>query len=197
MADNKLQAIVIGASAGGVENLNRLFSKFQKAPTVPIMVALHIAPYGSIILDAFARPEAPFKIKEAEDKEELQPGYVYFAPPNYHLLVEEDKSLSLSVEEPVQYSRPSIDVLFNSAGIVFDENLCGILLTGSNSDGAEGLLDIRKRGGHTIIQDLTEAPFSEMPESAIKLCPDHQILEIDRIARFINNIEFFEVGHAT
>lgn len=197
MRGNKIEAIVIGASAGGVENLNRLFSKLEKAPAVPIMVALHIAPHGSIILDAFARPTAPFQIKEAEDKEELRPGHIYFAPPNYHLLVEEDKSLSLSVEEPVQYSRPSIDVLFNSAGIVFDETLCGILLTGSNSDGAEGLLEIKERGGHTIVQDLTEAPFSEMPSSAIELCSDHEVLVIDRIAQYINNIEAFEVGNAT
>lgn len=161
-----VKAVVIGASAGGVEALNALFTSLERPLPVPVVVALHIPPRGSIILGAFSAGK--MIVKEAEDKETLEPGVIYFAPPNYHLLVEADQTVSLSVEEPVHFARPSIDVLFETAGEAFGESLLGILLTGANEDGAAGLAKIHRAGGTTVVQDPATAHAAAMPEAALK-----------------------------
>lgn len=181
-----VDAVVIGASAGGVEALNAIFSSISEPLPVPTLVVLHIAPHGSIIVDAFGGNK--LRIKEAEDKEVLVPGTIYFAAPGYHLLVEKNRSLSLSVEEPVQYSRPSIDVLFESAGAVFGEHLLGILLTGANEDGAKGLFSIHKKGGHTLVQDPSEALSPTMPDSALKLFQPTAVLSLSEIGAYLSRL---------
>ena len=124
-------------------------------------------------------------VKEAEDKEPIMPGTIYFAPPDYHLLVEVDKRLSLSSEEPVLFSRPSIDVLFETAAEAYGPELIGIILTGANSDGATGLAAIYEAGGTTLVQNPELAYTAAMPASAIKACPEAQVMNLDEISKFI------------
>lgn len=183
-----VDAIVIGASAGGVEALGALFSSLPHPLSVPVLVVLHVPPHGSIILDAFGKNNLS-SIKEAEDKDLLEPGIIYFAPPGYHLLIEKDRTLSFTVEEPVQFSRPSIDVLFESAAAVFGNHLAGILLTGSNEDGAQGLLAIHKQGGLTIVQEPKDAPYKAMPKAALKLFKPDMTLRVDEMGNVLAGLK--------
>jgi len=129
------------------------------------------------------------RVREAEDKEPIEPGVVYFAPPDYHLLIEADKRLSLSGEEPVLYSRPSIDVLFESAADVYSSGLIGVVLTGANSDGADGLKAVVAAGGVGIVQSPRSAYAAAMPEAAIASCPEARVLPLNEIAAY-----FVEIG---
>jgi two-component system chemotaxis response regulator CheB len=181
MIEQPIDAVVIGASAGGVEALNTIFSSLVEPLPVPVMIVLHMDPNGSLVVDAFERKEGSQKIKEAEEKDALRTGTIYFAPPGYHLLVESDRTLSISVEEPVHFARPSIDVLFDSASDVFRDRLLGILLTGANDDGAAGLKRIHKRGGATVVQDPTTAKHETMPASALKLFKPTFTLDVGEI----------------
>jgi two-component system chemotaxis response regulator CheB len=178
------QAVVIGASAGGVEALNRILTFIGKPLPLPVVVALHIPPRGSIIVGAF-KIAPGIELKEAEDKESLRPGVIYFAPPNYHVLVEADRSLSLSVEEPVHFARPSIDVLFESAAEAFGDESLAILLTGANEDGAEGLKKIHEAGGTTVVQDPATAYAPLMPESALKLFDPVSVASLEKIGALL------------
>jgi len=127
-------------------------------------------------------------VKEADEKEAILPGTVYIAPPNYHMLVEEDFTIGLSTEEKIRYARPSIDVLFESAVYAYGNQLIGIVLTGANNDGSEGLLAIKKAGGLTIVQTPGQAEADMMPQSAIDLAkPDH-ILPIEGIAALLTTL---------
>lgn len=167
-------AVVVGASAGGVEALLTVFSDLPAGYGLPLICVLHLPESrDSLLADLFSRRLA-LRVKEAQDKEDLSPGTLYFAPPGYHLSIESDRSFSLSREEPLHYSRPSIDVLFESAADSFQERLVGILLTGANQDGAAGLASIKRAGGLTIVQDPLEAQVSTMPEAALAThVPDH------------------------
>ncbi len=131
------------------------------------------------MLDAKCR----LKVKEAEEKEALAAGHVYVAPANYHLLVEKDRTLALSTEDKVNYSRPSIDVLFESAAEVFGRELAGVVLTGGNSDGTRGLRRIKSRGGLALVQDPASAEAPTMPQAAIDNCNVDHILSLADLAR--------------
>ena len=124
-------------------------------------------------------------IKEADDKEEIRPGFLYFAPPDYHLLIERDETFSLSIDARVNYSRPSIDVLFESAVYVWSSGLIGILLTGANNDGAHGMRLIKEHGGLTIAQDPATAEYPVMPKAAIDAAAVDKILSIEGIGEFL------------
>jgi two-component system chemotaxis response regulator CheB len=128
------------------------------------------------------------KIKYAEDKEKIRKGCVYIAPPDYHLLIEDDRTFSLSVDAPVNYSRPSIDVLFESASDVFSEHIIGIILTGANSDGSLGLKRIKERGGLTIVQSPQSAEYPVMPTAAIAETDVDYVLDIEEIADKIKEL---------
>jgi two-component system chemotaxis response regulator CheB len=175
------EAIVIGASSGGLHALKKLLPALPKDFPCPILVVQHISPvsenYLTVILDKISE----ITIKEADEKEQILPGIAYIAPPDYHLLVEADKTVSFSVEDKVNYSRPSIDVLFQTAADAYKEQLIGILLTGANADGSEGMSYIKKRGGFTIVQDPAEAESPFMPKSAIQHQPPDLILTLDGI----------------
>ena len=180
-----VKLIAIGCSSGGVEALQKVFSRLPKLPVVPIVVVLHIHPPAVINLDLVFSRFCHSKIIEAEDKTNLEPGHIYFAPPSYHLLVESDYSLSLSQEEPVNFSRPSIDVLFESVALALKSEACGILLTGSNSDGAVGLLKIKDYLGYTIVQSPENADSPVMPQSAIDLFEPDFVGNLDQIGDLI------------
>ncbi|WP_337057443.1 chemotaxis protein CheB [Pseudomonas sp. USHLN015] len=167
MNAQKRDAVVVGASAGGVEALLTVFSGLPAGYGLPLVCVLHLPESrDSLLADLFGRRLA-LRVKEAQDKEDLRPGTLYFAPPGYHLSIESDHSFSLSREEPLHYSRPSIDVLFESAADSYQERLAGVLLTGANQDGAAGLAAIKRAGGLSIVQDPAEAQVPTMPEAAL------------------------------
>ncbi|MDU9413815.1 chemotaxis protein CheB [Pseudomonas sp. zfem005] len=174
MSTQQWDAVVVGASAGGVEALLTVFSGLPADYALPLVCVLHLPESrDSLLADLFSRRLA-LRVKEAEDKESLRPGTLYFAAPGYHLSIERDRSLSFSREEPLHYSRPSIDVLFESAADCFQERLVGVLLTGANQDGAAGLAAIKQGGGLTVVQDPLEAQVPTMPEAALAShVPDH------------------------
>jgi len=185
----RIEAIVVGASAGGVEALLKVFSPLRKGFSVPILVVLHLPDErNSQLAEVFGRRLA-VPVEEARDKQDILPGTLYVATPGYHLSVEADRSLSLSLEEPVHHSRPSIDVLFESAADVYGPNLLAVVLTGANDDGARGLSRVKALGGITVVQDPEEAQVSTMPEAALSLHePDH-ILTLQGIGRLLAGLE--------
>ena len=184
-----VQAIVVGASAGGVEALLSVFGALAPGFNLPIIAVLHLPDERrSQLAEVFDRRLA-IPVVEARDKETIQPGTLYFASPGYHLSVEHDHSLSLSQEERVHHSRPAIDYLFESAADVYGPNLLAILLTGANQDGARGLAQVKQRGGTTVIQDPAEARVAVMPMAALALhTPDH-ILTLSRIGDLLASLE--------
>jgi two-component system chemotaxis response regulator CheB len=185
---NKYQAIVIGTSAGGLDALAMILPEIRKDLPVPIIIVLHISASSESYLVDYLDKMTSIRVKEAEDKEELKPGTVYFAPPDYHILVEEDFTLSLSNSEKVNYSRPSIDVLFETASWAYKNELIGVLLTGANWDGADGLKTIHETGGFTIVQDPKSAHVPRMPESAIEKFKPSKILKLNKISGALNDL---------
>ncbi|MDB5491607.1 MAG: chemotaxis protein CheB [Micavibrio sp.] len=179
------KAVVIGASAGAVEALSALLPKLPERYSLPVMVVVHMPPDKDSIIAELFQAKSKVIVKEAEDKEAVRAGTVYFAPPDYHLLVEEEKILSLSNDELVHFSRPSIDVLFESAAYAYGAGLVGIVLTGANSDGAAGLRAISDNGGVVIVQDPDQAYSSPMPRAAIGLCPEAKIMTLEQIADYL------------
>ncbi|KTB59878.1 chemotaxis protein CheB [Pseudomonas viridiflava ICMP 13104] len=184
-----VDAIVVGASAGGVEALLRIFSTLRPGFSLPILTVLHLPDDRRSQLAHVFQNRLPIPVKEADDKEDIVPGTLYFAPAGYHLSVESDRSLSLSQEERVFYSRPSIDILFDSAADAYGSRLAGVLLTGANNDGARGLLQVRKYGGFTVIQDPLQAQASTMPEAALALQSPDYLLSLNDIGRLLVELE--------
>lgn len=182
-----IKAIFIGASAGGVVALNKLFKSLPENYKTPIITVLHIGD-KQLITQAFYSPNG-VNITEANEKEVIQSNHIYFAPAGYHLLIENDFSFSLSNEEKVQFARPSLDVTMDSLAHAYEENLLGIVLTGANEDGAEGLKIIKKLGGVTVVQDPAEAEHKTMPVAAIKACLPDYILSLKDISALLIQIE--------
>lgn len=170
-------AIVIGASAGGMAALNQIFCRLPAGFPAPILVVNHIHPHSdsTSLADYFSR-QCLLRCKVADEKEVVEPATVYLAPANYHLLVEVDRRLALSIDAKVNFSRPSIDVLFESAAEVYQEGLIGIVLTGGSKDGAVGLKRISDCGGYTIVQDPETAETPLMPQSALLACPESRVM---------------------
>jgi two-component system chemotaxis response regulator CheB len=179
------EAIVIGVSAGGLSALTRTLSVLPANYPVPVIVVQHRSRDERFLLEEVLQTKCKIKIRQAEEKEAIQAGAVYFAPPDYHLLIEMNHSFSLTYDAPVNYSRPSIDVLFETAAIVFRSKLAGIILTGANSDGSRGMKMIRKYGGTTIAQDPATAEYPEMPQSAIKTGSIEKIMDLSAIGKFL------------
>jgi two-component system chemotaxis response regulator CheB len=184
-----VDAVVIGASAGGVEALSVLLPALQAGTAAAVFIVVHLPrDRTSLLPDIFAR-KCALNVREAEDKEPVEPGTVYFAPNNYHLLVDQGPQLALSVDELVHHSRPSIDVLFESAAAVYRRRLLGIILTGANDDGAQGLATVHDLGGITVVQDPESAQSPQMVTAAIKLRrPDH-VLPLDGIAHLLTTLK--------
>jgi len=177
-----VDAVVIGASAGGVEAVGLLLAALPHDFAPAVLVVIHVPPASDNLLVSVLSSRCAMKVQEAGDKEAIRGGTVYVAPPGYHLLVEPDRSFALSIDAPVNYSRPSIDVLFESAAYAYRENLLGIVLTGANADGAEGLARIRAFGGRAWVQEPATAVASVMPSSAIEHAGADRILPVQDIA---------------
>ena len=173
-----VQAVAIGASAGGIDALFRLFTDLPSSSGPPLVVVLHL-PEGhrSRLVDIFA-PRVALRVEEARPGVALAPGTLYFAPPNYHLLVEPQRTFSLSCEPPVRFSRPAIDPLLESCAEAYGEGLLGMVLTGASDDGARGLLRVRECGGLAVVQDPGEATHRTMPDSAIVMAHPQAVLRL-------------------
>jgi len=177
-----IQAIVIGASAGAVDALLQILPVLPKNYVLPLMIVVHLRPDSESTLAGLLAARCQIAVKEAEDKEPIRAGTAYLAPPNYHLLVEPDFRLSLSSDEPVLFSRPSIDVLFESAADAYGSEVAGVILTGGNSDGARGLQAIEAAGGVLLVQTPSSASTSAMPQAALQACPSARALSLPEIA---------------
>jgi two-component system chemotaxis response regulator CheB len=183
------QAVVIGASAGALDALSVILPALSADYGLPLFVVVHVPPDKRSVLAELFQAKCRVQVREAEDKELTVGGTVYFAPPDYHLLVETDKSLSLSDDEPVLYSRPSVDVLFESAADAYGPDLIAIVLTGANEDGAKGLKAVADAGGTAIVQSPQGAYASAMPEAAIARCPGAQVMSLKEIAIYLQDVE--------
>jgi two-component system chemotaxis response regulator CheB len=178
-------AIVIGASAGGLYVMIRILKLLPAGFNKPVIVVQHRSRDERSLLEEVLQQKCKVTIKQADEKELIQPGTVYFAPPDYHLLIENDRSFSLSFDAPVNYSRPSIDVLFETAADVFKERLLAIILTGANKDGSNGIKKIAVMGGTTIAQSPGTADYPEMPRAAISTGYVQHVLDPEAIGQFL------------
>lgn len=183
----KYQIIVIGVSWGGMKALQYILPKLQEDLKVPIVIVQHLGTNSGTdwieILNSMSR----IRVKEADEKEKVAKG-VYIAPANYHLLIERDKTFSLSLDERVNHARPSVDVLFECAADVYRDSAIGIILTGLNNDGANGLKVIKENGGLVIVQDPEDAEAAEMPLAAIKLIEPDYIVKLADLPNLIELI---------
>jgi two-component system chemotaxis response regulator CheB len=181
----RIEAIVIGASAGGVEALSVILPLLPATFRPSLLIVLHLPRERPSLLVEIYEKRCALPIREADDKEPVEPGTVYFAPPDYHMLVEKSRQIALSTDEPVHFSRPSVDVLFESAADVYGERLLGVILTGANEDGAAGLHAIHRAGGVTVVQQPDSAKAPLMVVSALRRNPADFVLSLPEIAQLL------------
>ena len=193
------ELIVIGCSLGGMHALHVILSNLTRDFCVPIAVAQHRHKKSNEGLPAYFRRETDLNVVDAEDKQWIQPGHVYLAPADYHLLIERNGArgeLSLSVDEAVRYSRPSIDVLFESAADAYKDRVVGVVLTGANDDGSRGAARIKARGGIVVAQDPEQAEAPAMPGATIRAVQVDRILRLEEIAPFLTEVCQSTVSHS-
>ena len=186
-ATRDIDAVVIGASAGGVEVLSALLSALPADCRASFFIVVHIPRERPSLLSEVFGTKCALPVREAEDKEPVQPGTVYFAPPDYHLLLDRGPACALSSDEPVHFSRPSIDVLFDSAADIYGERLLGLILTGANQDGAEGLAAVGRAGGRTVVQEPGGAAVPFLPEAALQQGPVDFVLSRTQLQELFAN----------
>jgi two-component system chemotaxis response regulator CheB len=187
---NTYRAVVMGGSAGGMDALGRILTRLPKDFPLPIVIVLHVLGDQPSLLSEIMGAKTELRVKEVEEKEQIEAGTIYFASPGYHLLIERDQSFSLSTEAPVNFSRPSIDLLFETASDAFTTHLVGVLLSGANQDGAKGLQRIQEAGGLALVQDPASSQIRTMPDAGIAALGANgtQILSPEGIAQFLLNI---------
>jgi len=189
------EAIVIGVSSGGMNALKFISSALPADFSIPIIIVQHVSARSDNEWIKLLNKKSNLTIKEADEKEKIETGNVYIAPANYHLMIENDKTFSLTIDEYVNFARPSIDVLFESAAEAYKDKLIGVVLTGSNNDGSKGIKRIKELGGMAIIQDPETAESPIMPASVIAAClsgrqavqPDY-ILSLEKIVQLLIKI---------
>jgi two-component system, chemotaxis family, protein-glutamate methylesterase/glutaminase len=188
LLQGRIEAVVIGASAGGIQALSVLLPALPAQLRAAVFIVLHLPrERPSLLVEIFER-RCALQVKEAEDKEPIVPGTVYFAPPDYHLLIEAAGQLALSADEPVHFSRPSIDVLFESAADVYGERLLGIILSGANEDGSDGLQAVHQAGGVTVVQQPEDALVPHMVMSALRRAPADFVVTLAELAQLLANL---------
>jgi two-component system, chemotaxis family, protein-glutamate methylesterase/glutaminase len=179
------ELIAVGTSWGGLQALSLLLDTLPDAVEQPIVVAQHRSPDS--LRDGFRdllQQHTSRVVRDAEDKNTVESGHVYLAPPDYHLLVE-SATLALSIDEAVNFARPSIDVLFDSVADAYGDRAIGIVLTGASEDGAAGLARIKERGGVAIVQDPGSSTRRQMPEAAIAATQADAVLPLEEIGKFL------------
>jgi two-component system, chemotaxis family, protein-glutamate methylesterase/glutaminase len=185
MTKPSIEAIAIGASAGAVQALSCILPELPTNYPLAVLIVVHVPPDRNNMLVPLFQAKCRISIREAEDKEPILPGIVYFAPSDYHLLVEADRTISLSADAPALYSRPSIDFLFESAADAYGPALLGVILTGANEDGAAGLTAVGEAGGSALVEDPTRAYSSAMPAAALEAWPLAQRMSLENIASYL------------
>ena len=193
---NHVDVIVIGGSAGALPVLLAMLPALPDALTAPIVVVIHVPPAQPSRLPELLGRICRRHVSEVEDKLALQPQTIYVAPPNYHVLLERDRTLALSVDPPVHFSRPSIDVLFESAADTFGGGALGVLLSGASEDGARGLARIRGAGGGAVIQDPATAAHPEMPAAGLRwLRGDARVCSAPELASAVATLGGIVISH--
>jgi two-component system chemotaxis response regulator CheB len=188
MSGTPIQAVAIGASAGAVQALLAILPALPASFSLPVLVVVHVPPDRSNMLVPLFQSKCRITVKEAEDKEPVEKGVIYFAPSDYHMLVETDGCVALSTDEPVNYSRPSIDVLFESAADYYGSALVGVILTGANHDGAAGLRAVADVGGVAVVENPDGAYASAMPHAALEATPSATIMKHDQILSYLSSL---------
>lgn len=187
--NNSYKAVVIGGSAGSFQGVVKILSHLPKGFPLPIIMCLHRLKH---VRNGFVEAlsiKSVVQVGEPNDKEPIKKGSVYLAPSNYHLSVELGNYFSLSTEEMVNNSRPAIDITLSSCAYVYKEKLVGILLSGANKDGAQGMKQIHERGGVTIVQDPTECMIDTMPKAALAVTSIDYTLKVDQIIEFLKELD--------
>ena len=187
MDRERFDFIAVGVSAGGVSALQNFFVNLKGRLSVPMAVVIHLPPDSTVKPSLVFQRCTSLPIVEVCDKMPVESGTIYFAPAGYHLMLENRQFFSLNVDEPINFSRPSIDVFFESVARSFKNRGCGVLLTGASADGALGLLSIHKNNGITVVQDPQEAECSTMPESALRLFKPDLVGRISDISSFLEH----------
>lgn len=181
------EALIIGGSAGSLNVIISILPSIKSVLSFAIILVLH-RKAGKDLLSELLASKTEMAVKEIDEKEKIKPSHIYIAPPNYHLLIEEDRTFSLDASEKVNFSRPAIDVTFQSAAEVFKSNLVCLLLSGANSDGTDGLIKVKKNGGTVLIQDPSTAVVNYMPQNAMDHVVADKVLKIDEMADYINRL---------
>jgi len=189
LAARRIDALVIGASAGGIAALLAILPALAFRYTFPVIVVLHLPDDGDSRLPEVLAQRLGMLVEEAKDKHPALGGVIYVAPCGYHLSIEPDRHFSLSREEPVHFSRPAIDILMTSAADVYRSSMAGILLTGASADGAVGMERISAAGGLTIVQHPDEAEIATMPLRAIAARAPNLILTLSQIYELLSMLE--------
>jgi two-component system, chemotaxis family, protein-glutamate methylesterase/glutaminase len=189
LAHREIDAIVIGASAGGVEALSEILPALRGDARVSVFVVLHQPRERSSLLIDIFRPKCALAVREPDDKETVQRGRIYFAPADYHLMIEAGPSMALSMDSLVNYSRPSIDILFETAAEVYGRRLLAIVLSGGNEDGAQGAAVVNEAGGVVVVQDPETARVSAMPKFARDRVDVDLVLSLPQIAELLSTLK--------
>lgn len=190
----RYEIVVVGTSWGGLHALRALVGALPADFAVPLVLVQHRHRESSQILASLLQERTSLRVCEVEDKSPIEPGRVYVAPADYHLLIERG-TFALSTDEPVRFSRPSIDVTFQSAADSYAEHTIGVVLTGANADGAIGLRRIADRGGVAVVQDPATAESATMPTAALRAVPTARVLPILEIARFLATVGAGPAAH--
>lgn len=182
------EAVAIGGSAGSIEALGEILPALPASLRAAVLVVLHLPREQPSLLCQIFRHRCTLPLREIQDKEPVEPGTVYFAPPDYHVLVNAGRRLALSIDPPVHFSRPSIDVLFESAADWYGPRLMGVLLSGANADGASGLRAVQSAGGVAVVQSPQSAAVPAMPEAALAIMEPEHVLSPQGIASLLTTL---------
>jgi two-component system chemotaxis response regulator CheB len=188
VALTKARLIIIGGSSGSLEALLVLLPLLKTSFPLPVLLVIHRGNQADTALTELLASKTFLTVKEADDKDQLEPGCIYIAPPDYHVLLEADGSLSLDVSEKINFSRPSIDVALVSAAEVYGDALIAVLLSGANADGAAGMAMVSQKGGCVLVQDPATAAVAYMPERAILQSSVDRVLDPAAIASLLNTV---------
>jgi two-component system, chemotaxis family, protein-glutamate methylesterase/glutaminase len=182
VVDGRIEAVVIGTSAGGIDALGVLLPALPAVTPFPIVVVVHMPPRETSPIVSVFKHRCAIDVREPRDKEPVAGGVAWFAPPNYHLLIESDRTFAMSIDAPVHHSRPSIDALFESAAAVYGRALLAVVLTGASEDGADGAAAVRDAGGVVVVQDPATAEMPYMPHAALVRARPHAVGTLHEIA---------------
>jgi two-component system chemotaxis response regulator CheB len=189
MGKQAVKAIIIGGSAGSMPVIMQILETLPRAFLIPVIIIIHRQRNFNSEMTRILAAAHPYKnISEPDDKDPIKESHIYLAPQNYHLLIEKDESFSLDYSEPIQFSRPSIDVTMESAASVFKDRLVAVLLSGANTDGTAGLQKVVQNEGIGVVQDPSTAEFETMPRSAVANCKGVQVMKPESISAFLNRL---------